>query len=392
MDVRAVVVAWPADAPRGAVSRFCAEHAVSRSWFYLIRKRAEELGVREAMAFAERSPARSPRAIPAEVEDLAVRLRKELADSGWDHGPVTVRWHLEQMGVAAPAASTLARVFSRHGMVAAQPQKRPRSSFRRFQAAQVHQCWQLDAFEWPLKDGSTRVVYQVIDDRSRMMLAEHVADGETTAGAVAVVDKAIAAYQVPQVLLTDNGSAFNNDRRGRASQLADRMRALGCRPITGRPGHPQTQGKDERVHQTTERWLLAQPEPEDTPALQALLDAFDDSYNHHRPHQSLQMRTPAQALAAGPVAIPPDPTPAVPASLWEPLRAETHKVSINGAVQRRKVNIYIGVEHRHTVVTVIANGQTLTIFDAHGNHVRSVTLEPGKTYYGKPAPPSTTRP
>ena len=342
------------------------------------------------MASAERTPARSPQGISAEVEELAIRLRKELADAGWDHGPVTVRWHLQQMGITAPAASTLARLFSRRGLVTPQPQKRPRSSFRRFQAAQVHQCWQLDAFEWPLKDGSPRTVYQVIDDRSRMMLAEHVTRGETAAGALAVVDKAITAYQVPQLLLTDNGSAFNNDRRGRASQLADRMRTLGCRPITGRQGHPQTQGKDERVHATTERWLLAQPQPEDSAQLQALLDAFDAIYNHHRPHQSLQMRTPAQALAAGPIAIPPTPTPTVPTLQWEPLRAETHKVSVNGAVQRRKVNIYIGAEHRHTLVTVVANGQTLTIFDAHGTHVRSVTLEPGKTYYGKPVPPSTT--
>jgi transposase InsO family protein len=367
------------------VTRFCVEHDVSRSWFYGVRQRARAEGAMSAMAPVDRTPVRSPQAIPAEIEELAVRVRKELADTGWDHGPVTVRHKLRELGIdPPPAASTLARIFSRRGMVTAQPQKRPRSSYRRFEAAMVHQCWQLDAFEWPLKDGSLCTVFQVIDDRSRMMLATHVARGETAAGALAVVDEAIAAYQVPQMLLSDNGVAFNTDRRGTTTQLVTRLRALGCRPITGRPYHPQTQGKNERIHGTTERWLAAQAEPETPAQLRALLDRFDSTYNHHRPHQSLQMRTPAQALADGPIAIPPTPPTPAPKSTWEPVRAETHKVSINGSVQRKKVHIYIGVEHRHTTATVIVNGQTLTIFDAAGTLLRSVTLEPGKTYYGKP--------
>jgi putative transposase len=347
------------------------------------------------MAAVDRSRVRSRQAIPAEIEELAVRIRKELADTGWDHGPVTVRHKLLELGIdPPPAASTLARMFTRRGMVAAQPQKRPRSSYRRFGAAMVHQCWQLDAFEWPLKDGSLCTVFQVIDDRSRMLLATHVARGETAAGALAVIDEAIAAYQVPQMLLTDNGAAFNTDRRGTTTQLVAYLRSLGCRPITGRPYHPQTQGKNERVHGTTERWLAAQPEPETPARLRALLDLFDTTYNHHRPHQALQMRTPAEALADGPVAIPPTPPTPTPKSTWEPVRAESHKVSINGSVQRKKVHIYIGVEHRHTMATVIVNGQTLTIFDAAGTLLRSVTLEPGKTYYGKPTgalDPDTTK-
>jgi transposase InsO family protein len=158
-------------------------------------------------------------------------------------------------------------------MVVAQPQKRPRSSFRRFQAAQVHQCWQLDAFEWPLTvvtghPGSPRpagqcVIYQVLDDRSRFVLATRVGPAgikENAADAVAVVDQAIStAGRVPCLLLSDNGSAFNQSRRGITSQLVAHLTALGTRPITGRPYHPQTQGKDERVHQTLQRWLRAHP-------------------------------------------------------------------------------------------------------------------------------------
>ena len=259
-------------------------------------------------------PVRHVQAISPAVEDLAVAIRKELADQGWDHGPVTVRHRLQALGVAAPAVSTLARVFMRRGMVVPQPRKRPRSSYRRFTFAAVHECWQLDAFESRLADGTVRTVYQVLDDCSRFLLASHVSEGETSVGAIAVADKAIAAAgQAPCLFLTDNGTAFNASRRGRTSKLVVHLQALGTRPITGRPGHPQTQGKNERVHQTTQRWLRAQPVPETAEQLQRLLDDFDQQYNQHRAHQSLGLRTPAQARAAGPVAIPPVP-PQAPAS------------------------------------------------------------------------------
>jgi putative transposase len=384
MDVRGMVVTWPADAPRGSVSRFCAEHGVSRSWFYGVRARVEAEGQVAAMQLRPRhGPVRHPQAIASAVEDLAVAIRKELADQGWDHGPVTVRHRLQAVGVAAPAVSTLARVFARRGMVVPQPQKRPRSSYRRFTFAMVHECWQLDAFESTLADGTVRTVYQVLDDCSRFLLASHVTEGETSVGAIAVTEKAIsAAGQPPCLFLTDNGAAFNTTRRGRTSRLVVHLEAVGTRAITGRPGHPQTQGKNERVHQTTQRWLRAHPVPATPADLQRLLDQFDQHYNQHRPHQSLGLRTPAQAQAAAPVAIPPVPPPAPSASTHPPVRARRYKVATNGNLSVRRDLIQLGLKNKNTEVTVITSGQTITVFDTHGAHLRTVVLEPGKRYYG----------
>ncbi len=69
--------------------------------------------------------------------------------SGRQGTAVTVRWHLQQLGVTAPDEYTLARIFTARGMDIAQPQKRPAQPYRRFEIATVHECWQLDAFEWP---------------------------------------------------------------------------------------------------------------------------------------------------------------------------------------------------------------------------------------------------
>ena len=162
VDVRNAIVTWSDDAPRGAVKRFCEEHGVSRSQFYEIRARARAEGPVAAMLPRPRpAPARHRQAVPVEVEELAVTIRKELINEGWDGGPVTVRHKLLDLGIAAPAASTLARIFTRRGMVIAQPQKRPKTRWRRFEAATVHECWQLDGFGWLLLDGTPFTILQL---------------------------------------------------------------------------------------------------------------------------------------------------------------------------------------------------------------------------------------
>jgi transposase InsO family protein len=390
MDVRAAIVNWKDPAPRGAVSRFCEQHQISRSQFYEIRARAKAEGPIAAMAYRRRlAPPRHPQAVDVGIEDLAVAVRKDLAGQGLDHGPVTVRWHLQQLGVNAPAASTLARIFTSRGMVVPQPQKRPRSSYRRFEFAAVHECWQLDAFEWPLTDGGpeslTAHIYQVLDDCSRYLVATRVALSENSTDAVAVVEQAIAsAQQAPCLFLSDNGSAFNQTRRGFTSKLVTHLEAYGTRCITGKPGHPQTQGKDERIHQTTQRWLRAHPVTNLEQLIASLAD-FDEIYNHQRPHQSLGMQTPAQALSHRPLAIPPlPPEPGNDTTRANPqaVTARTYRIDANGLLAIRRHWVCLGREHARITVTVVASGHSLAIFNDHGTLLRSVVLIPGKRYYG----------
>jgi hypothetical protein len=157
-------------------------------------------------------------------------------------------------------------------------------------------CWQLDGTEYVLTGGRKCVIFQLIDDHSRLAIATHVAWGETSAGAIAVVSKGIAAHGVPQRLLSDNGAALNPSRRGVLGQLVAYVTALGVEPITGKPYKPTTQGKNERFHQTLFRWLDKQPLAASLEELQEQVDRFDQIYNTERPHQSLPGRiTPAQA-------------------------------------------------------------------------------------------------
>lgn len=395
MDIAVQVATWPADVPRGAVTRFCREYEVSRSWFYQVRARVAAEGV-EGLQRRPRLPGRSPLAVPIEIEEIAVRLRKELAEDGCDHGPMTVRDRLLKLGIAAPSVATLARIFSRRGMVVAQPQKRPRSSYRRFEAAKVHELWQLDAFEWPLLDGSPAVVFQLEDDHSRCAVASWVATGETSKDAIAVFDAGVAAYQVPHRLLTDNHASLNPTRRGFVGQLVSHVERLGVKAITGRPHHPQTQGKDERLHATTVKWLQARPRAATLAELQTQLDQFDHYYNQLRGHQALSrdsvglLRTPAQAVAEDPVATPPvapdtEPKPAV-RRRPPPLASRAVVVDSKGKVNVAYKKIQVGGQRRGQTVRVIINGSVITILDATGQMIRTVTITADTFYYGNGQP------
>lgn len=388
MDLRMIVATWPDEAPRGAVTRFCGEQGLSRSAFYAIRARARAEGAAAAAVPRSRRPRVPAGQTAAAVEEMAVAVRKQLVEQGWDAGPLSVQARMRADGFVSPSRSTLARIFTRRGLVVPEPAKRPRASWRRFVYAAPNECWQLDATEWVLSGGTKVVALQVIDDHSRRLLASLAAPAETAAAAVTVVRTAIERVGVPQRLLTDNGTAFNMSRRGMTGPLQTHLLALGVHPIASSPYHPQTCGKNERVHSTLKRWLRARPHPHDLPAFQALLDTFDAHYNTARVHQALPGLTPQAAWDATPAAAqpsPPDPTTSRQSTRPAP-RPRRNKVSHNGNVGAGGVIIQVGTSHAGTHVHVLVEGTTITVLDDHGVLLRRVDRVPDRHYYGNGLP------
>jgi len=388
MDVRMRIATWPVDAPRGAVTAFCREQEISRSRFYEIRALASGVGPVQASLGPTCRRQRPDLATPAAVEQAAIRIRKELADQGWDHGPLSVRQRMLDEQLPAPSRATLARLFTNAGMVIAQPQKRPRTSWRRFSFELVHQCWQLDATEWMLSDDSPASIFQLLDDCSRYILGSEVDTGETSAAAVEVFSSAVADHQAPQLLLTDNGMAMNPQRRGLVSQLALSARSVGTTTITSRVNHPQTCGKNEGVHSTLKRWLRARPRPATIAELSALVGTFDEYYNRHRPHQALNMATPALALQTRARAVPPLPCQPEPASQPTPPAHDlrTVRVKTNGSAPVKGYYIGLGSEWASSDVLAVVEGTTISLFDPLGTHLRTVKVTPDRRYYGTGRP------
>jgi hypothetical protein len=109
-------------------------------------------------------------------------------------------------------------------------------------------------------------------------------------------------------VLTDNGAVFTGKQRGQGRVVLEVQ--LGLRRVRvshSRPCHPQTCGKVERFHQTLKKWLAAQPPAATIAKLQRQLNRLCRYYNTVRPHRALGRRTPAQAYAARPKAVPSGP-------------------------------------------------------------------------------------
>ena len=173
--VRLAISQWPEDAPRGAVSTFCAEHGISRKSFYELRKRRWSMGRRRCSSpgpGAEVEPVEADR----EVKAQAVQVRAAWRPPGWTTGPISVHDKMHAMGLdVVPSVASLARIFRQAGVARFEPKKKPRSAWRRFVYPAPNACWQLDATEYVLTGGRTCVIFQLIDDHSRYAVASHVA-------------------------------------------------------------------------------------------------------------------------------------------------------------------------------------------------------------------------
>ncbi|MGH3975020.1 MAG: DDE-type integrase/transposase/recombinase [Pseudonocardiaceae bacterium] len=256
-DVRWAIANWPDDAERGEVTRFCERHGISHSIFYKIRRQAAEQGPVGATEPRSRRPLHSPTRVHPEVLEHALAVRGWLVEQGLDAGPLSVVARMKRQGLNPPSRATLARTFAAAGASKVEPRKRPRAANRRFVYPAPNCCWQIDSFAWSLVDGTSVAIHQVIDDHSRMAVATLVAEGETAKAAVQVVSTAIRRCGVPQRLLSDNGLAFNPTQRGFTGKLVDYLLDQSVKPITGKPNRPTTQGKNERFHQTLQKWLQA---------------------------------------------------------------------------------------------------------------------------------------
>ncbi|MDO5064630.1 MAG: IS481 family transposase, partial [Actinomyces bowdenii] len=391
------------------MTSFCAEHGLSRNTFYKLRRRAEQMGQAAVLEPLSRRPRTSPTALGEQIKDQAAAVRASLASSGLDHGPVSVHDKMKQMGLEAPSPAWLARLFRERGLARIEPSKKPRAAWRRFVYPAPNACWQMDATAYVLAGGRTCVIFQLIDDHSRLALASLAAQGQTSTAAIATFDTAMARYGVPQRLLTDNGAALGPTRRGRRGALVEHIRALGVEPITGKPYKPTTQGKNERFHSTLLRYLDAQPLAESIEALQAQVDTFDRIYNNERPHQGLPGHiTPAQAWAATPIAAPPRPSTAsdeplipgaTPTTRKPPPRSRIpqrgqrrSRIQANGTARLKSIVFLVSTAHAgyeveitwdpETIVFTIPGGQVLAQYNWPAPGITYVAARGGRARGG----------
>jgi transposase InsO family protein len=364
-------------------SELAKAHGISRSWIYELVARYRSGGY-AAIEPRSRRPRSCRHQTPPKVERAILRLRGELTADGHDAGPATIAFHLRRRAMPVPAVATIWRILHRAGLITPQPQKRPRSSFVRFEAALPNERWQGDTTHWTLAGGAEVEIFDLIDDHSRLALASDVFPTVRGADVVEVFARAAARYALPASVLTDNGAVFSGASRGGKVLWESELERLGIRAVHSTPYHPQTCGKVERFHQTVKRYLKAQPPARSTAQLQAQLDAFRAYYNQRRPHRALGGRTPLVAFHARIKARPQLPPPAVH------YRVRLDKIDSGGRVTLRHQSvlrhIYVGRAHRGERIRLLVADAHVRIVREDGQLLRELTLDPDRIYFGLRTP------
>lgn len=185
----------------------------------------------------------------------------------------------------------------------------PTCPYLRFQAAQPNEMWQSDATHWRLADRTDVEILNWLDDHSRYLLSATAHQPVTGDDVVAAFLDVVGDHGPPASTLTDNARIYTARFGGGRNAFEYLLPLLGIRQKNGAPGHPQTQGKIERFHQTQKRWLAVRPAARTLPEPQRQLDEFREHYNEQRPHRALQRRRPARPTAPPPKPHPPPTAP-----------------------------------------------------------------------------------
>jgi transposase InsO family protein len=360
------------------VSEVARDYDVSRQWIYTLLGRYDTEG-EAGLEPRSRRPHGNTRAIPPEVEQRIVELRKQLVDDGLDAGAHTIAWHLQRELDRVPAPSTIWRILVRRGFVTPEPHKRPKASYVRFQADQPNERWQADATHWQLADGTDVEILNILDDHSRLLIGSTVHPTVTAADVVNDFEAGLERYGLPATVLTDNAAVFTGTPRGLGQVAFEKLLAgLNIELRHSRAYHPQTCGKVERFHQTMKQRLKALDPATTLAELQTQLDTFTEIYNHHRPHRAINRATPATVFAARPKAVPPASGPGV-----VHYRIRRDRIN-NGTVtlrhNSRLHHIGIGKTHTGRQVLLLIDELHIRVITNDGHLLRELTLDPTRDY------------
>lgn len=287
------------------VSEVAVRYGVSRQAVYAWKSKYEAAGL-EGLQEKSRRPRTSPTRLPAEVEALVCETRR--TNPRWGARRIAFEIARTSAG-AAPSRATVHRVLARNGLIRHQEQKH-RRKYKRWQRETPMHLWQMDLVGGIfLADGRECKMLTGIDDHSRFVVVSTVLAVPSGRAVADTFVRAMRTYGVPAEVLTDNGKQFTGrfTKPRPAEVLFERVcRENGITAKLIKPYSPTTTGKIERWHQTLRRELLDVSGPfADLPTAQAGVDAWVHTYNTARPHQALNMATPASLFRPNPQ---PEPT------------------------------------------------------------------------------------
>jgi transposase InsO family protein len=251
-----------------------------------------EAGGLENLGDRSHRPRSCPHQMSADVEVAIARMRA--SHPSW--GPRRLSFELDKVGLVV-SESAVYRCLVRLNLIDPAGRRRRDRKWKRWERGTPMELWQMDTVGgFVLADGSRAKALTGVDDHSRFCISAHLMARESSQRVCDGLAKALRAWGVPGQILTDNGKVFT----GRFNQppvevLFDRIcRENGIEHLTTQPRSPTTTGKIERFHRALRTEFRTDRVFKNLTAAQAELDEWVDDYNTNRPHQALDMATPAQ--------------------------------------------------------------------------------------------------
>lgn len=304
------------------ISALCREFGISRKTGYKWLGRYGTAG-KSGLLERSRRPKRMPAQTDERMEAKVVAVREKHPHWG---GRKIHHWLLQQGEVGVPSPSTITAILRRHNLIDPEGSVKHRP-FLRFAHALPNQLWQMDfKGHFALTALGRCHPLTILDDHSRFLLALRACGNERSTTVQAELTTLFRIYGMPERMLADNGSPWgvgptllhsnksrstfdayvelsdNDSDSGQHETLPTRILHTPLTvwllrhdiPVThGRPRHPQTQGKTERINRTLKEELLAYQSFATLPDAQTAFDDWRSLYNHERPHEALDMQVPA---------------------------------------------------------------------------------------------------
>lgn len=315
-------------------SAVCRRFGISRQTGYTWKRRFEEEG---ASGLADRPSCakRHPNSTAAEMEDRVVEVRK--AHPTW--GPKKLRAWLarKQPELVLPAPSTIGEILTRRGLTA--PRKRrlrvPPSPTKLAAATCANAVWTTDhKGSFRLREGRCHPL-TLMDAYSRFFLKCEALTTTSEEAAWPHYEAAFREYGLPARIRSDNGVPFaTSSAPGRLSRLSVWWVKLGIELERIELGHPEQNGRHERMHRTLEEaieagaWDLAEQ--------RRRFDQFRRTWNWDRPHEAIGQQTPGSLYETSWRAYP----AVVPSPEYEP-GVSVRNVSQNGRVKWRGRDFFL---------------------------------------------------
>ncbi len=271
----------------------CREFGISRKTGYKIWDRYERVGLK-GLTDRSRRPIRYAHQLPLQVEVAIVRIKRERPN--WGAPKIREILMRRYPQVKPPAKSTVHALLDRHGLVQRRGRKRYRAQGTAlFPGKQANDLWCAD-FKGEFLLGNRRYCYPltITDFASRYLLACEALESTQERYAFSVFERTFEEFGLPKVIRTDNGVPFAvpNSLFG-LSKLSVWWLRLGIEIERIKPGHPEQNGRHERMHLTLKK-EATKPPGHNGLQQQEKFDQFREIFNEERPHQALEMKCPAQ--------------------------------------------------------------------------------------------------